>query len=100
MSLDPTIAWKASRTLLEIPSCPISRNGNDSRGAPVELTSHLQKQAAIFAQRAKVLNLCGDSNCRGAVTFLMAAQNKFINRLRLSAAERNFRTGARRYADK
>jgi hypothetical protein len=28
------------------------------------------------------------------------AQNKFINRLRSSEAERNFRTGGHRYADK
>jgi len=40
---------------------------------PVELTSHLQKQAATFAQSAKVLNLRGESNYRGAVTFLTAA---------------------------
>jgi hypothetical protein len=81
-------------------ACPISRNGNDSRAVTVELTSHLQKPAAVFALSAKVLNLCGDSNYRAAVTFHAAAQNKFINRLRWSAADRNFRTGARRYADK
>jgi hypothetical protein len=81
-------------------TCPISRNGNDSGVVAVELTSHLQKPAAVFPQRAKVLNLRGDSNYRGAVIFHTAAQNKFINRLRSSAAERNFPTAGRRYADK
>jgi hypothetical protein len=66
----------------------------------VELTSHLQKRATIIAQSAKVLNLCGELNYRAAVTFLTATQNKFINRLRLSGADRNFRTTGRRYADK
>jgi hypothetical protein len=69
----------------------ISRNGNDFRGAG-RIDFALAKQAAVFAQRAKVLNLCGDSNCRVAVTFHTTVQNKFINRLRSSAAERNFRT--------
>ena len=70
------------------------------RAVAVKLTSHLQKRATMFAQRSKVLNLCGESNYRAAVTFLTAAQNKFINRLRLSGADRNFRTTGRRYADK
>jgi hypothetical protein len=60
----------------------------------------LQKQAAFFARRAKVLNLRADSKCGAAVIFLAIAQNKFINRLRLSEAERNFQTGGGRYADK
>jgi hypothetical protein len=70
------------------------------RAVAVELTSRLQKQAAGFARSAKVLNLCRDSNYRTAVIFLTTAQNKFINRLRLSEAERNFRTVGHRYADK
>jgi hypothetical protein len=60
----------------------------------------LQEQAAFFAWSAKVLNLRADSKYAAAVTFLAVAQNKFINRLRSSKAERNFRTGGRRYADK
>jgi hypothetical protein len=54
----------------------------------------------VFARSGKVLNLRRDSKRRSAVTFLAIAQNKFINRLRLSRAERSFRTGEDRYADK
>jgi hypothetical protein len=60
----------------------------------------LQEQAAFLACSAKVLNLRADSKCGAVVMFRAVAQNKFINRLRLSEAERNFRTGGRRYADK
>jgi len=81
-------------------SCLISRKGNDFARLPVKTTSRLQKQAAFFACSAKVLNLRADSKCGAAVTFRAVAQNKFINRLRLSEAERNFRTGGGRYADK
>ena len=59
-----------------------------------------QKQAADFADYGKVLNLCGESKCRGAVMFLAVAQNKFIICLRLSAVDWNFRTTYRHYADK
>jgi hypothetical protein len=67
---------------------------------PAETSSRLQKQAAFFAQSAKVLNLCADSKYSAAVIFLAVAQNKFINRLRLREAEGNFRTAGQRYADK
>jgi hypothetical protein len=63
-------------------------------------TSRSPNQAAGFVKRDKVLNLCRDSKRRTAVTFLTAAQNKFINRLRLGEAEANFRTTDRHYADK
>jgi hypothetical protein len=76
------------------------RNGNDSGGLLAKTTSRLQNQVADYARSAKVLNLCTDSNSLVAVGFLVVAQNKFINRLRSIKTERNFRTGARRYADK
>jgi hypothetical protein len=63
-------------------------------------TSRSPNQATGFVKRDKVLNLCRDSKRRTAVTFLTAAQNKFINRLRLGEAEANFRTTDRHYADK
>ncbi len=63
-------------------------------------TPRSPNQAADFAERGKVLNLCRESKYRAAVIFLEIAQNKFINRLRLSAAGMNFRTTDRRYADK
>jgi hypothetical protein len=81
-------------------SCLISRNGNDSTRVPAKSTPRSPNQAAVFAESAKVLNLRRDSKCRSAVTLLTIVQNKFINRLRLSEAERNFRTTYRRYADK
>jgi hypothetical protein len=51
-------------------SCLISRNENDFARLPVKTTSCLQKQAAFFACRAKVLNLRVDSKCGAAVIFL------------------------------
>jgi hypothetical protein len=81
-------------------SCPVSRNENDSAKRPGKSTSHLQKSAAAFASSDNVLNLRADSNCHSADKFPAIAQNKFINHLRLSAAELNFRTTDLRYADK
>jgi hypothetical protein len=81
-------------------SCPVSRNENDSTPVPVKTTSVRQIRQRLFAQSSKVLNLCTDSKCRAAVTFLAIAQNKFIKCLLWRAAERNFRTTAPRYADK
>jgi hypothetical protein len=81
-------------------SCLISRNGNDSPREPGKSTSRSQNRAADFVERGKVLNLRRDSKHRGDVIFLAIAQNKFINCLRLSEAEWNFRTTDRRYADK
>jgi hypothetical protein len=78
----------------------VSRNGNDSARLPVKTTSRLRERAGFLAWSAKVLNLCADSKCRAVVVFPAIAQNKFTNRLRLGAAEWNFRTTARRYADK
>jgi hypothetical protein len=60
----------------------------------------LQNEATDFQEGGKVLNLCMDSNRGSAVTFLTIAQNKFTVRLHLSAAESDFRTSARHYADK
>jgi hypothetical protein len=60
----------------------------------------LQKQAAFFACSAKVLNLRADSKCGAAVIFRAVAQNKFINCLRLNAADLDFSTTDLRYADK
>ena len=126
MRYNPSIAWKASPTRTPPPictsapfpkprwseeavgaanavrdtSCPISRNGNDSTRVPGKSTSRSPNQAAVFVQSSKVLNLCGDSRCRSAVTFLTIARNKFINCLCLSGAEIHFRTTDRRYADK
>jgi hypothetical protein len=50
----------------------------------------MQNQAAAFAESGNGLNLRTDSKCGAAVIFPTIAQNKFINRLRLSAAEWNF----------
>jgi hypothetical protein len=60
----------------------------------------LPKWASAFAQSGNVMNLRADSKCGSDVTFLMAAQNKFINCLRLNEAGMIFRTAGRRYADK
>jgi hypothetical protein len=81
-------------------SCPISRNGNDSGALPAKLTWCSTNQAVDLARNGNVLNLRTDSKCASAVIFPAIAQNKFINRLRLSAAELNFRTSDHRYADK
>jgi hypothetical protein len=81
-------------------SCLISRNENDSTDVPGKSTSHLQKSAAAFALCGKVLNLRADSKCHVADKLSTIAQNKFINYLRLNAAELNFRTTDLRYADK
>jgi hypothetical protein len=81
-------------------SCLISRNENDSTDGPGKSTSHSQKSAAAFASSGKVLNLRTDSKCHAADKFPTIAQNKFINHLRLTAAELNFRTTDLRYADK
>ena len=81
-------------------SCPNSRNENDSTLPPVKTTSRSRNQAADFVGRSKRLNLREESKHRTAVTFLSAARNKFINRLRCDEAGRNFRTSHRRYADK
>jgi hypothetical protein len=78
----------------------VSRNENDSARLTRKSTKRSPKQAADFTKHGKVLNLCGESKCSGAVIFLAGAQNKFIIRLRLSEAERNFRTTNRHYADK
>jgi hypothetical protein len=67
---------------------------------PPKTTSHLQNRAAALARSGKVLNLRVDSKRARAVIFRAIAQNKFINRLRLSATEINFRTTDRHYADK
>jgi len=60
----------------------------------------VQKSAAAFASCGKVLNLRADSKCHAADKFPPVAQNKFINYLRLNAAELDFRTTDLRYADK
>jgi hypothetical protein len=78
----------------------ISRNENDSADVPGKSTSRLQKPAAAFASSGKVLNLRADSKCHAADKFPAIAQNKFINYLRLNAAELHFRTTDLRYADK
>jgi hypothetical protein len=78
----------------------VSRNENDSLQVSAKTTWRSPIQPATFVQSRKVLNLCIDSKCRAAVIFLAIAQNKFINCLRLSEAEGNFRTTDRRYADK
>jgi hypothetical protein len=67
---------------------------------PAKSTSGSRNQAAAAARGSKVLNLRGDSKCRSAVTIPAIAQNKFINRLRLSREELSFRTTNRHYADK
>jgi hypothetical protein len=67
---------------------------------PAKTTSHWQIRARDFAASSKGLNLRRDSICGAAVTLLAIAQNKFINCLRSSGAELNFRTTERRYADK
>ena len=81
-------------------SCLISRNENDSVCMPGKSTQALPEPASAFAQSGNVMNLRTDSKWHGAVIFLMVAQNKFINRLRLSEAGMIFRTAGRRYADK
>jgi hypothetical protein len=81
-------------------SCLTSRNENDSTDVSGKSTSHSQKPAAAFASSGKVLNLRTDSKCHTADKFPAIAQNKFINRLRLNAAESDFRTTDLRYADK
>jgi hypothetical protein len=48
----------------------------------------------------KVLNLRMESRRWGAVTIHPVAQNKFINRLRLIAAQKRFQSAGSRYADK
>jgi hypothetical protein len=72
----------------------------DSGRTPRKIAWRLQNQAADFSECGKVLNLCRDSKCHGAVIFRALAQNKFINCLRLSEAGRIFPTTGRRYADK
>jgi hypothetical protein len=81
-------------------SCLISRNENDSTRVPGKSTSHSQKPAAAFALSGKVLNLRTDSKCRTPDKFPTVAQNKFINCLRLNAADLDFSTTDLRYADK
>jgi hypothetical protein len=81
-------------------SWPVSRNGNDSERVAAKTTSRPPNQAAGFAASSKGLNLRRDSKCRTSVTFLALAQNKFINCLRSSVADGNFRTTIRHYADK
>jgi hypothetical protein len=68
----------------------VSRNGNDSAGEPRKTNWRSQNRAADFVGRGKGLNLRRDSKRRSAVIFLLIAQNKFINCLRLSEAGRNF----------
>jgi hypothetical protein len=81
-------------------SCLISRNENDSKEVRAKSTWRSQNRAMSPKHGGKVLNLCTESKRRSAVTIRMIAQNKFINCLRLSRAERNFPTTPRRYADK
>jgi hypothetical protein len=76
---------------MSYPQLGIFRNGNDFARLPVKTTSRLKKQAAFFAWSAKALNLRADSKYGAAVIFLAVAKNRFINRLRLSRAKRNFR---------
>jgi hypothetical protein len=54
-------------------ACLISRNENDSTRVAAKSTSHSQKQAAWLAWNGKVLNLCGESKRRAAVTILAIA---------------------------
>jgi hypothetical protein len=81
-------------------SWPVSRNGNDSRRVATKTTSRPPNQATDFAASSNVLNLRRDSKCLTAVIFPTLAQNKFINCLRSNAADGNFRTTIRHYADK
>jgi hypothetical protein len=54
----------------------------------------------VLQRDDKVLNLRAESRRRAAVTIHVAAQNKFINRLRLIAAQKRFQSAGCRYADK
>ena len=57
-------------------ACPVSRNGNDSAGAPAKPTSASQNQATGFVCNSKVLNLIEDSMRRTSVTFSSTAKKK------------------------
>jgi hypothetical protein len=81
-------------------SCLISRNENDSTQVPAKSTPPSQNRAMISTHRGNALNLRGNSKRKSAVTFRTIAQNKFINRLRLSRAGWTFPTRHSRYADK
>jgi hypothetical protein len=78
----------------------MSRNENDSARVPDKSTSRSRNQAVESERGGKVLNLCGDSKYRTAVTIATIAQNKFTNCLRSGRAGMSFRTAGRRYADK
>jgi hypothetical protein len=57
-------------------------------------------QHAIFAQSCKVLNLCGDSKRKVAVTIRATLKIKIINWSCSTEGETNFQTTPYRYADK
>ena len=86
--------------VLTCTACLISRNENDSARLTGKSTPRSPKPAADSMEQGKVLNLCKDSKRRSGVTFSTTAKNKFIICLRLSKADRNFRTTYRHYADK
>jgi hypothetical protein len=57
--------------------------------------------APRFARRSdKVLNQRAESKCDDAIANRLAAKNKFIIRLRFTAAAMRFQSAAPRYADK
>jgi hypothetical protein len=78
----------------------ISRNEYDCALRPQKSTSDRRASRPVLQQDDKVLNLRMESRRRAAVTIHMAAQNKFINRLRLIAAQKRFQSAGCRYADK
>jgi hypothetical protein len=64
------------------------------------LTSDRKVSRPFSEQDDKVLNLRMESRRQATVTIRPVAQNKFINRLRLIAAQKRFQSAGSRYADK
>jgi hypothetical protein len=64
------------------------------------LTSDRKVSRPFSEQDDKVLNLRMESRRQATVTIRSVAQNKFINRLRLIAAQKRFQSAGSRYADK
>jgi hypothetical protein len=78
----------------------ISRNEYDCALRPQKSTSDRRASRPVLQHDDKVLNLRMESRRRGTVTIGVVAQNKFINRLRLIAAQKRFQSARWRYADK
>jgi hypothetical protein len=78
----------------------ISRNEYDYAVPSPKSASHRKIPQPLSQRDDKVLNLCMESKCRAVVTIRAIAQNKFINRLRLIAAQKRFQSARSRYADK